>query len=188
MIHPLSINLFEQNNTFQLTGDAFAQIFLTFCIQCTDFFLNFVAQLFLVDLLEVIAGDLQNIACNHTDKVVAETFHIPVFRFHTFRHVHLHCRINGFIHHGQDGILEVFTIQNLVALCIDDFTLFVHNIVELQYVLTNTKVVILNLLLCFLDRLADRLMLDFFSFWNSQCIVYTDHSFRSKQSHQIIFQ
>ena len=69
--------------------------------------------------------------------------------------------------HLINGTAHVLSIQDTTALAVDNLSLIVHNLIVLQQVFTNTKVVILNHLLGYLDRLADRLMLDFFSFWNS---------------------
>ena len=43
--------------------------------------------------------------------------------------------------------MEILTVKNLITLTVDDFTLFVHNIVVLEDILTNAKVTKLNLFL-----------------------------------------
>ena len=85
-------------------------------------------------------------------------------------------------------ILHVLPVQNTAAFFVHDLSLFVIYTVIIQQIFTDTKVIILNLLLSLFDRPADGFMLDFLPFRYTKGIVYRNHPLRSEQPHQIVFQ
>ena len=54
---------------------------------------------------------------------------------------------NSFLYHLYNCIVEILSVENLISLTVDYLTLFVHNIVVLQYVLSYCKVTAFNLFL-----------------------------------------
>ena len=66
--------------------------------------------------------------------------------------------------------------------------MLVHHLIVLKQVFTNAKVVVLYLLLCGFDGIAERLMLNLLIFGNSQRIKHGNHPLGAKKTHQIIFQ
>ena len=188
MVHPLGVNLFEQNNALQFAGDVFAQFFFAFCVHLVYLLFHLLCQSFFIQILEVFFLYLKQIPRNNTDKVVAEAFQIPVFRLHALRHIHRDCRINGFVHHRKDRIFQIFSVQNFVALRVDNLTLLVHNIVKLQYIFTNTKVSALNLALCIFNGIGQNFIFNRHILVNFQRIHHRVDAVAAKQSHQIVFQ
>ena len=88
----------------------------------------------------------------------------------------------------EDGITHILAIQHTSSLFVDDFSLLIHNLVVLQQILTNCKVIALNLLLSFLNRTGKHLMLDLLAFFYSKRLKHLHQSLRAEQSHQVIFQ
>ena len=93
-----------------------------------------------------------------------------------------------FCHHIVDGISHALSVQNTTSFLINDLSLLIHNLIVFQQILTDSKVIALDLLLCFLNRTGEHLMLDLFSVLYTQCVEYTHQTFRTKQTHQIILQ
>ena len=52
----------------------------------------------------------------------------------------------------EDRISHILTVKDSASFIVDDLSLFVHNLIVLQQILTNTKVIALNLLLSLLNR------------------------------------
>ena len=83
---------------------------------------------------------------------------------------------------------DTLTHQGVTTLFIDNGTLTVHHVIILQEVLTDTEVVFLNLALGTLDALADHRTLDTLAILETKTVHYLCNTFRSEQTHQLIFQ
>ena len=90
--------------------------------------------------------------------------------------------------HLINGTAHVLSIQDTTTLAVDNLSLIIHNLIVLQQVFTNTKVVTLDLLLCFLNCTGKHLMLNLLTIRNTHCVEHIDQFFRTEQTHQIIFQ
>ena len=74
-------------------------------------------------------------------------------------------------------ITHTLTIQYTSSFLVDNLSLFIHYLVIFQKVLTDSKVIALNLLLRRLNRIRQHLMLDLFTVF---------HTKRVKHSHQTL--
>jgi len=52
----------------------------------------------------------------------------------------------------EDRISHILTVKDSASFIVDDLSLFIHYLVIFKQVLTNTKVIALNLLLSLLNR------------------------------------
>ena len=76
----------------------------------------------------------------------------------------------------------------MTALLVDNGALLVHHIVVFEQVLTNTEVVLLNLLLCALDVLGDHTTLDALALLEAQTVHHRGDALRAEQTHELIFE
>ena len=95
---------------------------------------------------------------------------------------------HGIGDHLVDGFPHVFSVQNPASLFVNDLTLLVVNLVIFQQVLTDSVVVALDLLLCFLDGTGEHFVLNLFIFRNAQGFEHGHQLLGTEQTHQIIFQ
>ena len=102
--------------------------------------------------------------------------------YHVYRVFHI------IIHHVEDRIAHVISIQHMASFFVNNLSLFVHYLVIFQQIFTDSEVVALDLFLCFFNRTGKHLMLDLLAVFHTKCIEHIHQSFRSEQSHQIIFQ
>ena len=188
MVHPLGVDLFEQHDALQLAGDVLAQLRLTLGVQLMHLLFDLLGELLAVHALELIRLDVQQVAGNQADEVVAEALHVPVLRLHAVRHVHADRRLDRLVHHGQDGILEVLAVQYAVALAVDDLALLVHDVVELQDVFTDAEVAALDLALGALDGVGEDLVLDRGVLVDLEGLHQVVDAVAAEQSHQVVFQ
>jgi len=71
-----------------------------------------------------------------------------------------------------NGIPHTLAIQNPTPLFIYNFSLLIHNLVIIQKILTNAKVITLYLLLRSLNSARQHLMFNLFSVFHSKCIKH----------------
>ena len=106
--------------------------------------------------------------------------------------VHFVNRADGIVHdvinHGEDGIPHGFSVQDLTSFLVDDLPLLVHDLVIIQQILTNTKVVALDLLLGVLNGIGQHLVGQFLVFGDLQGVEHIDHTLGTEQAHQVILQ
>ena len=83
---------------------------------------------------------------------------------------------------------DTLTHKSVAALLVDYGTLLVHHVIVLNQALTNTEVVLLNLLLCALNALRNHWALNHLAILESQAVHYRCYTLRSEQTHQLIFE
>ena len=88
---------------------------------------------------------------DHITEAYIKVHQIPVFWICICRNITVYQILHIFCDHMDDRITHALAVQSLLPLRVDDLSLLIHYLVIFQQVLTNTKVVILNLLLCLLD-------------------------------------
>ena len=71
---------------------------------------------------------------------------------------------------------------------IDDGTLLVHHIIVFEQVLTDTEVVLLDLLLCAFDALRYQWRLDTLSVLESHAVHPPCYLLRAEQTHELVLQ
>ena len=98
--------------------------------------------------------------------------------------------INPLVNHVgadmRDHLCDVFTVQKLVALLVDNLPLIVSNIVVLKELLTNIEVTALHLTLSTLNRFSDHTALDRLTAFHADLLHDTGHV-AHKDAHQVIF-
>ena len=125
-------------------------------------------QLFLTDILDIFF-------CNHfhrnriADRQV-QFCQIPLIVILIRADHHVYNILYIIIHHMEDRITHVVSVQYMTSFFINNFSLFVHYLVIFQQVFTNSKVVAFYLLLCFFNRTGKHLMLDLFAVFHTKCI------------------
>ena len=88
----------------------------------------------------------------------------------------------------RDVHTDTLTHQCVAPFLVNHGALFVHHVIVFQQMLTNTEVVFFHFLLCALDALRNHRALNALSIFESQAIHHRGDAFRTKQSHQFIFQ
>ena len=83
---------------------------------------------------------------------------------------------------------DTFSHQGVAPFLVNHGALFVHHVIVFQQMLTDTEVVFFHFLLCALDALRNHRALNALPILESQTIHHRGDAFRTKQSHQFIFQ
>ena len=89
---------------------------------------------------------------NPTLEILFKTTDIPIVT-NGIGKINVGVNINGFINHLSNGILNILAIKHLVTLTVNEFTLFIHNIIVLKHVFTDGEVHAFLLALSALNRL-----------------------------------
>jgi len=76
----------------------------------------------------------------------------------------------------------------MAAFRIDNRTLLVHHVVIFQQAFTDTEVVFFYLLLCTFDRVGNHLVLNHFTFLETEPVHYAGDTVGGEQTHQVVFQ
>ena len=117
-----------------------------------------------------------------------ELIEIPLFRLQIIIDRGVNRTLNNIRNHLIDSIPHTLPVKNTAALLIDNLALFIHDLIVFQQILTNAKVVALNLLLGIFNGACEHLVLNLLPLWNPQRIEHIDQSFRAKQTHEIILK
>ena len=104
---------------------------------------------------------------------------IGVFIYNSIRRI-----IDGI----QDIEADTFTHQGVATSRIDDITLRVHHIVVFQQTLTDTEVILLDLLLRPLYGFAQHTVFQNLAFLESELVHQSGNLLGCKQTHQVVFQ
>jgi len=187
MIHPFAVNALQQNYTLQLTKLLRFRELSFFCfVKLHSLFLQFMLDL--ISSLALYTLRCQRFERNDRADSSVEFIQIPLFRIYIIREAHIHIAVYCILDHIVNSIPHVLTIQHLTTLFVNDLTLFIINLVIIQKIFTNTKVIKLNLLLCFLNSIGKHLMLNLLILCNTQRSKDLHQSLRTKQTHQVILQ
>ena len=187
MIHPLTVDRFQKNHSLQFTQLLCFRELGFFCfIKFHSFFFNQMLDLVFSLAFYFLCSKWLN--RNNRDKCCIELVQIPVSRIYVIREAHIYGAVYDVCDHLVDGITHVLAIQYLTTLFINDLTLLVINLVIIQKIFTNTKVVKLDLLLCFLDCIRKHLVFDLLVLCNTKRSKNLHQSLRTEQTHQVVFQ
>ena len=94
------------------------------------------------------------------------------------------CIVNGIYGFYSDA----FAKEGVMAAQIYHFTLHIHHIVVFEQAFTNTEVVLFYLLLSSFDRFRYHLVLNHLTFLESEAVHYFGYSFRSEETHKVVFE
>ena len=143
------------------------------------------------DLIAFLA--FYTLSCKRSDrndrsKNTVKFIQIPLFRIYIIRETHINISIHCILDHLIDCFTHILTVENLTTFFVDDLTLFIVYLVIIKKILTDTKVVKLNLLLSFLNCIGKHLVLNLFILCNTKGCKDLHQSLRTEQTHQVIFQ
>ena len=91
-------------------------------------------------------------------------------------------------HHIRDIHTDALTHEGVTAFLIDDGTLLVHHVIVLQQTLTDTEIILLDLLLGTLNLSADHRTLNHLAFLEAETVHDVSDTLGTEQTHQFIFQ
>ena len=142
---------------------------------------------------------LSQFICQHILFSSAELL-LGEWHFHSkdLHHIHLQSFVvhylAGICHYGSRSVInhigdihtDTLTHQRVVAFRVDDITLLVHHIIVLDEAFTNTKVILLHLLLCTFDGVGDHLMLNHLALLEAHAIHQSSQTIRTEHTHQVI--
>ena len=187
VVHPLAVNTFQKNDTLKLTKLLWFRklSFLRFIkLHC----------LFFHDMLDLIFFVTFNLfSCqwldwnNRNDRCI-KLIKIPLTGVHIIGEAHICHAVYNICDHLVDGITHVLTVKYLAALLINDFSLLIVYLVVIKKIFTDSKVIELDLFLCFLDRIGKHLMLNLLILLNSKRCENLHQSLRTKQTHQVVLK
>ena len=197
MIHPFLVDHTQHDQSFQFTHTF--RVCRHIVIALTDFlFFHFIhlnsqllqtiCQFFLCHLLHCIILDVDLANRDHCRQCFAECIHIPFFRQLIFTHVGIYCSVHDGMDHGNDAVTQVFPIQHAFSFAVNDFSLFIHDLVIFQQLFTDGKVVAFHFFLGTFDGLCQHTCFDGFIFCHTHGIHDLHCFFGAEQTHQIIFQ
>ena len=193
MAHPLIVNDFQQEYTLYFAeclrrARLLCYLLFLLCIQFLDLFCHFIDQTFcrIAFIIILVHGQWLN-RCDWKQCTVQQQ-KIPLCRCLTFINNIIDLRFNNISDHTDNLIMHALALQDTAALFIDQFSLLIVNLVIFQQVLTNSKVVGLDLLLCLLNSIGKHLVFNRHTIFMRQCIEHLHHLVRTKQTHQIIFK
>ena len=83
---------------------------------------------------------------------------------------------------------DTLTHQGVATLLVDHGTLLVHHIIVLDQTLTDTEVVLLNLLLGTLNTLGNHRTLNHLTILETKLVHHIGNTLRGKQTHQLILE
>ena len=95
---------------------------------------------------------------------------------------------DGGAHHVQHGLLQVFAVQHLTALGIDDFPLLVHDIVVFQHGFPGLEVPGLHGGLGVFNGLGEHLIFDGGVLVQVELLHHVGDALTAEQAHEVIFQ
>ena len=144
-------------------------------------------QLLAAQGLQEINGQ-QAARCIELFGILNQGLQIPILRVNLGRCIHSHGAVHNLFHHFLNIAAQILLAQNLLALCINNLALLVHNIVIFQNVLTNAKVAGFNLLLRVFNGLSYQAVLDGLIILHAQLIHNASDVVAAKEAHQIVLQ
>ena len=83
---------------------------------------------------------------------------------------------------------DALTHESVTTLLVDNGTLLVHHVVIFEQVLTDTEVVLLNLLLCALDALRNHGALDTLAILEAELVHNSCYALACEQTHELVLK
>ncbi len=189
MVHPLLVHNPQEHPAFQLPNNLFAELGFLLIIDLMGLLPDFFLQITGCNGFKIYFFQIQ-IAFGNQD-VLSMGDHrrkIPVIGRRLIAAIRIYNPVGHCIDHIQYVVLQVFAVQDLVALAINDLALLVHDIVILKDRLSSLKVYALNPLLGALDSVGQHPGLDRLVLLQAQHIYHPQHPIGAKEAHQVILQ
>ena len=188
MIHPPCVNNFQKNDTLDLTDLLCLRELCFFClIRLHSALLQKVLQLFLTHSLAFFRRRKFH-HWNHIVEIHIQPFDIPLFRICLRRSKPVCDIFHILCDHIVDRIAHALTVEHAASLSVNDLSLFIHDLIILKQVLTDTKVVDLQLFLCCLNGIGKHFVLDLLAVFYAQRVEHSHEAFGAEQPEQVILQ
>ena len=100
----------------------------------------------------------------------------------------LQAAVGQFADHKENILAQIFAVQDLAPLPVNDFPLLIHHVIVFQHMFTGIEMMRFDLLLRLLDRTRNQRMLDRFIFFHAQFVHQRRDVVGAEQTHQVIFQ
>ena len=190
VVHPVCIHRLQQDDTLDLTNisASLCQLLLLRLIKV----IRFLNQLFLqlTHGLSLYCFLRNRQKRNDRADQIIELLQIRLVLAGALLITHnaIHTLIDTILDHFHNRSLHVVAIQDLATLCVDDLPLLIIDLVILQQVLSDRKVIRLDLFLCLFNGIGQHLMLNLLTLMNAKCPECAHHLIRAKQPHQVILQ
>ena len=187
MRHPLGIHYLQQDHTLQLTKRLCTVVGfpVRICLQgalrqeLLDFILSDGLILLTLVFQIPVHGDPAH-------EVVTKPNQVPVFLVVVVDQILIHCRVDQLLHHLENILVDIVSVQHGCTLLVDDLTLLVHNVVVVEDILPNRKVSALHLLLGGFDDLGEHPALDGHVLLYVQSTHHVFQTLPGKYPHQVI--
>ena len=187
MIHPLSVNNFQQNHPLDLTDCLrIRELGLLRLVKLHGLFLQLLFQAILLGPGHPFPG--HRLDGHGGQQQSIQLIVVPLISIPLISDTDIHCILGNIGDHLEDHVPHALAVQHPASLVIDDLSLLAHNPVILQQILSDAEVVALDFFLGRLNGIGQRLVFDLLSLGNTQCIKHANQPLGSKQPHQFILQ
>ena len=187
MLHPVVVHNLEHNQILQLAHQLGANSILALLIPVSCYLVQVFIQLLTAQGLQKVHSQ-ETTGCIEFFCILNQSLQIPILGVNLGRRIHGHSAVHNLLHHFLNVAAQILLAQNLLALCINNLALLVHNIVIFQNVLTNAKVTCFHLLLGVFNGLGYQAVLDGLIILHAQLIHNACDIITAKETHQIILQ
>ena len=123
-----------------------------------------------------------------TEEISSQTLPVPFSWICLIRAESRHDIFNHLVENGFNGFANILTTQNLFTLAINDLTLTVHDIIIVDQVFTDFKVVRFDLLLSTFDRFGNHAMFNRLILGDFELFHHERDPVRAEDSQQIILK
>ena len=83
---------------------------------------------------------------------------------------------------------DALSHEGVAAAGVDDFALLVHDVIVFEEALADTEVVLFHFLLGALDGAVDHLVLNHFSFFESEAVHDFGYAVAGEETHEFVFE
>ena len=189
MIHPFLVNDTKHHNAFQFTHSFFVTDFFFFhFIKLNTQFFQVFFQLIFCHFFQSVFFDVDSAHRDDGRERFAQSVHIPFFGHLFVADVRVNDAVDGLGNHAHDAVTEVFAVEYTFSFAVDNFTLFVHNLVVFQQMFTNGKVIAFYFLLSIFDGFCQHACFDGFIFTHAHGVNQFHGLFGAEQTHEVVFQ
>ena len=187
MLHPVVVHNLEHNQILQLAHQLGANSILALLIPVSCYLVQVLIQLLAAQCLQKVHSQ-ETTGCIEFFCILNQSLQIPILGVNLGRRIHGHSAVHNLLHHFLNVAAQILLAQNLLALCINNLALLVHNIVIFQNVLTNAKVTCFHLLLGVFNGLGYQAVLNRLIILHTQLIHNASNIIAAKEAHQIVLQ
>ncbi|MNJ12528.1 hypothetical protein D3C77_67210 [compost metagenome] len=189
MVFPQVVQYAQQDLLLEGTQGFGAGLFFLLVVGRQQLFHQLRAKGFFVQVIVFVEPLLnRQLDAKITGQGRFQASHVPLLGQRLRRDVLGNGGVEHFLAEFGDGVANVVGCQQAVTHVVDDFTLLVGDVVELQQLFTNVEVATFDLALGFLDGVGDHAVLDGLAGLHAQGLHEVLHPVRGEDAHQAVFQ